>query len=341
MAKNKVPLSSLSDAIKSLRQKKFLPIYLFSGEDEFGIEEALKIADETISPFIGSDFDKEVLYGDEQNANTIINNASAFPFASEKKLIIVKEFDKLKDKKQLSPYINSPADFSILILIQNGAIENFNTEPYKSLLQNKFIFDAKELKGKYLIEWLINTVNSNGKDITIENAQNLIDIVGENRDLVAAQLEKILNYIGNNKEITFESVKSMSSLLKEYSIFDLQNAIGKKNKKEALKVGFNLLEKATESNKIILIIAMLTKYFTQIMRVKELAEINTTVEEGARIIGTHFFYYPDYIKASNLYREKGIYRAAQALLKADLAVKTTSLDDKTILTTLIAEILLN
>ncbi len=341
MAKSKVPLSPLSDAIKSLRQKKFLPIYLFSGEDEFGIEEAIKIADELISPFISSDFDKEVLYGDELNANTIINNASAFPFASEKKLIIVKEFDKLKDKKQLSSYINSPADFSILILVQNGAIENFNTEPYKSLLQNKFIFDAKDLKGKYLIEWLLNTVHSRGKEITNENAQNLIDIVGENRNLVEAQLEKIFNYIGDNKEITFESVNSMSSLLKEYSIFDLQNAIGKKNKKVALKVGFNLLDKATEPNKIISIIAMLTKYFTQLMRVKELTESNTTAEVGARIIGTHFFYYPDYIKARDLYGEKGLYRAAQALLKADLAVKTSTADDKTILTTLLAEILLN
>lgn len=341
MAKSKVPLSPLLEAIKSFRQKKFLPIYLFSGEDEFGIEEALKIADESISPFISSDFDKEVLYGDEQNANTIINNASAFPFASEKKLIIVKEFDKLRDKKQLSPYINTPADFSVLILVQIGAIENFNTEPYKSLLQNKFIFDAKDLKGKYLIEWLINTVHSNEKEITNENAQNLIDIVGESRNLLEAQLEKIFNYLGNNKDISFESLNSMSSLLKEYSIFDLQNVIGKKNKKEALKVGLNLLEKATESNKIISIIAMLTKYFTQLMRIKELSDNNTTAEDGAKIIGTHSFYYPGYVQAQNLYGEKGLYRAAQALLKADLAVKTSSTDDKTILTTLLAEILIN
>ncbi len=341
MAKSKVPLFPISEAIKSLRQKKFLPIYLFSGEDELGIEEALKIADETISPFIKNDFDKEVLYGDEQNANTIINDASAFPFASERKLIIVKEFDKLRDKKQLSPYINSPADFSILILVQTGAIENFNAEPYKSLLQNKFIFEAKDLKGKYLIDWLINSVHSNGKEITNENAQNLIDIVGENRNLLEAQLEKIFNYLGDKKDISFESLNSMSSLLKEYSIFDLQNAIGKRNKKDALKIGLNILEKATEPNKIISIIAMLTKYFTQLMRVKELAENNTSAEVGAKIIGTHSFYYPEYIKARNLYGEKGLYRAAQSLLKADLAVKTSSIDDKTILTTLLAEILLN
>jgi len=58
----------------------------------------------------------------------------------------------------------------------------------------------------------------------------LIDIVGENREMLEAQLEKIFVYLNENKEISVESLIALSTSLKEYNIFDLQNAIGKKNK---------------------------------------------------------------------------------------------------------------
>ncbi|MHB1686490.1 MAG: DNA polymerase III subunit delta [Ignavibacteriaceae bacterium] len=336
MAKNKVLLPSISEAIKSLRSKKFLPVYFFSGEDEFGIEEAIKTVEETVAPFITSDFDKETIYGEENDATGIINIATAFPFGSEKKLIILKEFEKLKDKKKLISYLNFPADFTILVLVQNSSLSSIETEPYKTLYQKKFIFEAKELKGKNLVDWLKYFVEENGKEISYDNAQMLVDIAGENRNLIEAQLEKIFINLGDKKQITIESVRSLTAALKEYTIFDLQNALGKKNKKDSLKIAFNLLENGSEPTQIV---GMINRYFTQLTRVGELAEKQVTSDIGARIIGTHRFYYPEYIKARNLYKDEGLFRAAAALLKADLAIKTTSLDEKSLISLLIAEIL--
>ncbi len=336
MAKSKIPVPSITEAIKSLRSKKFLPVYFLFGEDEFGIEDALRTIEETIFPSITSDFDKEIIYGEDKDAVSLINNISAFPFGSEKKIVVLKEFDKLKDRKKLSSYLKSPADFSILVLVQNGAVSSMDTEPYKTLLQNKFAFEAKELKGKHLIDWLTDFVGGSGREISYDNAQALIDIVGESRSMIEAQLEKIFIYLGTEKKITLESVRALATSLKEYTIFDLQNSLGRKSKKDSLKVAFNLLEKSMEP---IQIIFMLTKYFTQLMRVKELDEKKIAADAGARIIGTHYFYYPEYVKACKLYGDEGLFRAAQALLKADLSIKTTSLDGKTIITSLIAEIL--
>ncbi len=336
MAKNKIPIPSIIEATKGLRAKNFLPVYFFCGEDEFGIETTLKLFNDSIAPFIKSDFDKEVIHGDENDAVNVINIATAFPFTSEKKLVIVKEFEKLKDKKKIISYLNTPADFTILILIQNGSVPNLDTEPYKTLLQNKFIFESKELKGKNLIDWVKNFVEENGKQISYENAQMLVDISGENRNLIEAQLEKLFVNLGEKKEISIESIRLLSAALKEYTVFDLQNALGRKNKKESLKIAYNLLSNGVEPTQII---GMISRYFTQLTRVGELVKQNLTKEAGARIIGTHSFYYPDYIKARNLYKDEGLFRAAQALLKADLSIKTTSLEDKSLITLLIGEIL--
>ena len=164
----------------------------------------------------------------------------------------------------------------------------------------------------------------------------LIDIVGENREMIEAQLEKIFVYLNENKEISLESVKSLSTALKEYNIFDLQNALGKKNKANSLKVAFNMLEKGAEPTYIL---HMITRYFTGLSRINELITNKIPDQAAARIVGTHPYYYKDHINARRNYPDKDLYRVVQSLLKADLSIKTTASDNKTIITILLSEIL--
>jgi DNA polymerase-3 subunit delta len=335
MAKTKVNIPAISQIKNELLSRKILPVYFFLGEDSYSIEAGSALVEEAVKPMIESDFDKETFYGEDKNLNDILNFASAFPFGSGKKLIILKEFEKIKDKKQLASYVNSPQDFTVLIIINNGTVSNLDTEPYKSLIKNKYIFEGKELKGENLVEWLTENVKLKGKFLTSENARLLIDIVGENREMLEAQLEKIFVFLNDTKEITLDSIKSLSTSLKEYNIFDLQNAIGKKDKALTLKIAYNMLDKGAEPTYIL---HMLTRYFTGLSRVNELTAKKIPDQAAARIVGTHPFYYKDHVKARKIYTDSSLYRIVQSLLKADLSVKTTSSDNKTIITILISEI---
>ena len=334
MAKSKAP--SVLEVEKLIKQKKILPVYYLFGEDSYSIETTFDALEKAISPFITSEFDKEVFYGENQTFAGIVGLASTFPFGSEKKFIIVKQAEKLKDKKELVSYLNSPSDFTVLLFLHDGTITSTASEPYKTLASHGYLFEAKELKGKNLIEWLISTVEKNDKNISYENAQMLTDISGENRNALESQLEKIFLYIGDNKEITIDSIRGLSTSLKQYTIFDLQNAIGKKNEANALKIADNLLKNGMEP---IQIIAMINKYFTSLARLNELTASNTNEFQIARIMGTHPFYLRDYHQARRLYSDKHLTLAFAALLKADLLIKTTSLDDKTLISVLIAEII--
>jgi DNA polymerase-3 subunit delta len=337
MAKSKAP--AIQDIEKQLKQKKILPVYYLFGEDSYSVDVTFEAIEKAAQPFITSDFDKEVLYGENQSFTNIIGLASTFPFGSEKKLIIVKQAEKLKDKKEkkeIVSYFESPAEFTVLVFLHEGTITNPTSEPYKTLANQGYLFEAKELKGKSLIDWLISTVEKSGKTISYDNAQLLTDISGENRNTLESQLEKIFIYVGDNKDITIESIRGLSTSLKQYTIFDLQNAIGKKNKSAALKVVFNLLKNGMEP---IQVIAMLNKYFTSLARLNELTTSNTNEFQVARIMGTHPFYLKDYYNARKMYSDRHLTAAFSALLKADLSIKTTSLDDYTLLSVLIAEII--
>ncbi len=332
----KITAPSILEIEKHLKQKKLLPVYYLFGEDSYNIDAVVESIEKFIEPFISSDFDKEIFYGDNQTFSNVLSIASSFPFGSQKKLIIFKQTDKVKDKKELASYAKSPSDFTVLVCIHDGLISSDASEPYKTLSKNGYLFEAKELKGKNLIEWLIAKTEKNGKTLSYENAQLLIDIAGENRTTLESQLEKIFLYLGETKEITIDSIRGLSTSLKEYTIFDLQNAIGKKNKSNALKVLLNLLKNGMEP---IQIIAMLNKYFTGLARLDELTKQNTNEFQIARILNTHPFYLKDYYAARKIYTDINLANAFSALLKADISLKTTSVDNQTLLSILIAEII--
>jgi DNA polymerase-3 subunit delta len=331
----KVKTPSILDVIPSINKGNLKPVYYFYGEDYYLLQNALKAIETSASSFITSDFDKETFYGEGKNLDEILSFASAFPFGSEKKLIVVKQFEKVKDKKALKLYAESPIDFTVIVFIHDGAISNVNSEPYKTLLAQNFLFEAKELKGKNLLKWLTGYVEKKDKSITEENAQMLMDISGESRTMLENQLEKIITFMNEEKEITFEHIQSLSTKLKQYSIFDLQNAIGKKEKDKAITIAFNLLDNGAEP---VFIIAMLTRYFTGVSRVGELTQIKTTPQQAARIVGTHPYFYKDYQQARMNYSDENLTNVFRSLLKADLSVKTTSADNKNIITILISEI---
>ena len=84
---------------------------------------------------------------------------------------------------------------------------------------------------------------------------------------------------------------------------------------------------------------MLTKYFTGLAQIPELTSLKMPDQAAARVVGTHPFFYPNYKKARDLYPDKRFNAVIKALLKADKAIKTSSVDEKSILTMLMAEIL--
>jgi DNA polymerase III delta subunit len=83
---------------------------------------------------------------------------------------------------------------------------------------------------------------------------------------------------------------------------------------------------------------MLTKYFTGLSRVNEMkGKIPDDV--AARIVGTHPFYYKNYLTARNKFSDRDLFRSINAVLNTDILLKTTSYDPKSLFTVLIADIL--
>jgi DNA polymerase-3 subunit delta len=327
-------IQSIVEVTKYLSEGKYLPIYFFCGEDNYSLDLAVKTVEKSLAPQILSDFDKEVINAEKnQNLSQILDLAFSFPLGGGKKLIILKNFDKISDKKGLKTYIENPPDFTLLLITQQSKITDISKEPYLKLKEYGYLFEARSATGEELIEWVVKKSKKMGMILSPDNAQALIEIVGEHKALLEIQLQKMQNYLGNREEISYDDITKISSTTKEFSIFELQYALGIGEKTKALKIAFNLLDAGVE---IVFIINMLAKFVLSIAQITELIKSHISDYEAPKLAGISYGYYINCKKARFLMSDEKLLNSSRALLNADLAVKTSVSDPKSIMSVLIS-----
>ncbi len=328
---------SVNELLKQLREGKLLPVYLICGDDTYSIDNTIEKIKKNAMQHIKSEFDIEIIDAERGgDVSTIIDLATTFPFGGNKKLIIVKNFEVFNDKKILKEYIDAPSDFTILVLINRTKLSDYSKEPYLSLLKKGFLFETKQETGEELVDWLEDKIKKFDLNLTKNDLYTIIEMVGENKSLIENQINKILDFSMNKKGIDIEDIKKIISSTKKYSIFDLQDAIGRGDKSKALEICYNLLDNGEE---LIVIINMLVKFILTIAQILEMVKLNMNDNEAAKKLQVSWYYYINCKKANYLFSDLRLLNASRALLDADTKVKTTSTDAKTILTMLIANII--
>ncbi len=337
MAKNRPQVPSIYDVAKYLKDDNFLPIYFLCGEDYYSIDKAAKLIEKSVEHLITSEFDREVISAEKkQSINSVIDIASAFPFGGEKKLLILKNFENISDKKAFEGYVNNPAEHTILVISNYTKVNDFSKEPFKSLLKSNFLFEAKELRGEEWINWFIRLADKEGLKLNYEQAKTIVDIVGEDKALLESQIAKFSNFLAEGEEITEDVINKLTSATKENNIFQLLDELGKGNKPGALDVAFNLLSNGIEP---VFILSMLTKYITTIAHIFDLTRRKVSDNEGAKSAGVSYYYYLNCKKARYFLSKDRLLNASRALLNADLSVKTSASNKYTLVTILISEML--
>ena len=337
MANQSISSQSIYNLGSTISKGSLQPIYFLFGEDSFTISNTIKEISKVADEFVASEFDKQTINATkETKISAIIDEASAFPFGGQKKLFLVKNFENVNDKKQLSTYVEDPAEFTILIISQAGKKLDISRDPFKALARKGFLFEAHELKGSELINWTVRECKKLGLIISPDNAWSLIDLIGESKALVEMNLLKFSNYLEKGQEITPETIDKLTSLTKEYNIFNLQDAVGVGNKSKSIEIAYNLI---SNGNDAIYIVTMLSKFVNTIARSLELSQKRLSEYNASKEANVSYYYYKNCLKANYLRNHERLYNASGALLWADKTIKTTSMDSKTIVTILITRIL--
>jgi DNA polymerase-3 subunit delta len=237
------------ELFQELEKNKLYPVYLLLGEDNGGKNSFLdRLAERTHYGKEGRGLDKTVFFGSDAQVQHVIEELRTFSMFLEKKLVVVKEFEKLREGTTLAEYMVNPNDESILVVMTD------------QVRVQKKVMGAAEHSGRVCIfwhmfedeseRWIRNRLNVLGVEAEKDALRYIIELCGTGRNELSNQIAIIGNYLSKGEMLTLDRAQDIVSQLHSSTVFDLCNSLFVGSVSELLAIFHNLLDNGESVGKI-------------------------------------------------------------------------------------------
>ena len=338
MAKDTGP--SYDDLATAFRHQNFDPLYFFFGEETFLIDElqALLI-EEALAPS-QHDFNLDIVYGSEAEASQVIGLCQGFPAGAPKRVVVVREFEKLENNRQFKAYAQQPNPRSIVLLACTTK-PNLSAHPYRALKEQATWSEFQSPYDNEMPGWIQDYVQGQGYEIDPRANQMLADYVGTDLQRAASEIEKLMTFAGDRTRLTADDVLAASGQTRDFNVFELQAAIGEGRHADAERIATRILQQASNPRgEAIMMVAVLNGYFDKLWKLQAPEAQRENKYDIASRIGVPPFFADEYRQAAQRYDRAALADAYSALLAADYELKGGASRDAALVVTLLLRRLL-
>jgi DNA polymerase III delta subunit len=237
------------------------PIYLFEGEEVYFREkgEALLKTRFLQEPTLDyTALDGGALKGEK--IKTLVDAVSCFPFVSEKRIVRVTEFYPTDKEFEfyLKPLFEDPPMHSILLII-NGNKGKAGTASLSKCANVTYV-DCSKSDEENITKWIYGTCKRAGIYADGVTCAKLASYCMYDMSRIAKETEKLLAYCQatNANRLTDEIVDSLVYPDAEYKIYELANALARKNYSVYMRVVKDLLTRGFNETALL---SSLASYF--------------------------------------------------------------------------------
>ncbi len=333
MAKSKIEGLTFAELEKSLKQKQFSPVYLFFGEEEFLVAEGIRVLIEQAVDESTASFNLDILYGSDIEARQILGIATSYPMMADRRVVIVKEFEKVAGKETLVSYLEKPCTTTCLALIASKT--DFRQKVFDVLKKKAVLIECKTPYDNEIPSWIQNRIKKLGKTISQDASALLHARTGNSLRVVQSEIDKLFIYVEGKKEIGVEDVEEVVGISKLFNIFELEKYLGSMDLYRTLEIMERMLD-AGESP--IGMVVMLTKYFQKISLYHEFSSQRLNEFTLGTKLGIPSFKLKEFIDAARNYSREDVTKCFGHLIEADEALKISA-DPKLTMTLLMYKIL--
>jgi DNA polymerase-3 subunit delta len=311
-------VKKIEEILSHFDKRQFSPVYLLTGEENYYIDLLTSKFEEEILDEAERDFNLTTLYGLETNAKEICSFAKQYPIMSEKRLIIVKEFQQIdkKELSQLSFYVEKPLASTILVLVNKN--KTIDKKFLDKVNKSGIVFESAKLYENKVIPWIDKYVRNKRFSIETSATSLIFECLGNNLQKIANEIDKMSINLKEGSQITQSDVANHIGVNKDYNIFELQNAIGRLNHTKINKI-VNYLLANTNENPIQAMLPNLFAYFVKVIITAQLKD--KTNESVASAIGVSPYFAKDYIYASQIFPLEKLYQNIEMIKDYDLKTK--------------------
>ena len=262
---------SVQKIIGDWKNKIYKPIYWLEGEEEYYIDIVMDYAEHKILNESETFFNLAIFYGKDANWSEVLNSCRKYPMLGDKQVVLLKEAQQLKDLEKLEAYFENPLASTIFVISYKSKTLDKRTKLYKLLKQSAEIFVSEKIKDYKLQEWIADYLKSHGYVINSKGISLLEEHIGNDLGRITKEIEKLSLNLKGKKEITEDDIEMFIGISKEYNVFELQAAIGKKDLARAIRI-IQYFEGNPKAGPIQMVLPALYSSFSKIYAVYGLAD---------------------------------------------------------------------
>jgi DNA polymerase-3 subunit delta len=325
--------------LHDLKNKKYLPVYLLTGEEPFFIDELCRYFEEELVPDEEKDFNQNVIYGKDADAGTVMDYAKQFPVMAERQVVIVKEAQDMKNPEELQPYIEYPSMTTVLVLCFKYKKLDKRKLFVKAIEKKGIVFESQKIYENKIPDWIRAQVKAKGYEIQPKAALMLTECLGSDLTRIVNEINKLLINIPSGTEIDDTLVAKYVGVHKDYNVFELQKALGNREVFRANQIVAYFASNPKE-NPLNKVLSILYIYFLKVLMYHQLKDKSRNAAAAALSVNPYFV--QDYLTAAQNYTSSQVMRIISCLREYDLkskGVDNLSADDGELLKELVFKIL--
>lgn len=146
------------------------------------------------------------------------------------------------------------------------------------------VISFEDIDDKNLYKFVLDEFKKEGFKLDIKTANYFVSYVGKNIDIIISEINKMKIYKDNNKLITIDDINSISSKGFNDNVFDLTDAIMKKDFDKIFGVYNDLITIGEDEIKIL---SLISNQFILVYQCKLLDESNCDQKAIANLLNVH------------------------------------------------------
>jgi len=329
-------------------------VYLFHGDDHFGMMGFIETLIGKMGEPAMAQMNISRLHAGIDSVGDIKSACLAIPFLTERRLVILTGFvEKLKrsdadtqsrngtqnrnfeQQEEIIEFFQSiPATTALILVVADEWVRERGEWGWKTMPDKHWLITWVKKnpsiawyrvfalpRGKDMITWIDNQVRKMGGQISPAGTQALSLAIGNDTQLAHQELVKLLTYVDYQRAIESSDVELLTVSVIKQNVFDMVDAIGRRDVKKALDALHELLTESAPEE----LMGMIIRQFRLLLIIKEalgtamsLTDLCGLVRLPAGIVEKLM----NQAKGYSMNELKGIYHH---LLDLDLSNKTSQL----------------
>lgn len=260
----------MKQLIEQLKKNEFQSVYLFYGVEVF-------LLDTYVKRFLNKIFDgaERTLNLDRfQSENLDLDrlqmSIQTLPFLAKHRVIIIERTDLFKKNKAAAEKVLAALKKQIpdnIVFLIESEIDK-RSALYKYVHKQGTVAEFSYLNEPELVAFIQSQLKKEQILIAAADARYLIQNVGFELQILNSEIDKLISYCYETKKVTKEVIDTITTKHLESKIFELVDAIGHRNREQALRLYYDMMALKEPEIRVHFMIArqMMLLYKTKLMR---------------------------------------------------------------------------